>query len=60
MGKQNSVGKGAAGLAEWLPLLGSICHALASMNEELADEEDKRRPADGLVPERLNERRKAG
>ena len=34
MAKQGTPLPGGAGLAEWLPLLGSICQVLAALGEE--------------------------
>ena len=39
---------GPAGLAEWLPLLGSICQVLASLGEEEATEPADPEAAQGL------------
>jgi len=36
MAKPGTPLPGGAGLAEWLPLLGSICQALAALGEEKA------------------------
>ncbi len=39
---------GPAGLAEWLPLLGSICQVLAGLGEAAAEDESDAVTARGL------------
>lgn len=37
---------GPAGLADWLPLLGSICQVLATLGEDAKSERDESEPRD--------------
>jgi hypothetical protein len=51
MAKPGSPLPGPAGLAAWLPLLGSICQVLASLGEE--EEADPSDPTDPAVAQGL-------
>ena len=48
MAKTGSPFPGPAGLAEWLPLLGSICQVLASLGDEEEAEPTDQEAAQGL------------
>ena len=50
MAKPGSPFPGPAGLAEWLPLFGSICQVLANLGEE---EETKPTDPDAVAAQRL-------